>query len=257
MRTRTLTTAMVALAVSGQAVAWSGCEHRREIDERLDLSGSQSLEVIAAAGDLDITGKSGLDHVRVRATVCASEEDWAQEAGVDLRGGASARVAVVTPDTDWGGGNRYVYVDLQLEVPSDLALDVSDSSGDIELEDVGAVKLRDSSGDIEIDGAVSVEVQDSSGDIELFDVTRDVIVVSDSSGDIRGQDIEGSVLVAKDSSGDIRFKEVGGDFIVERDSSGDIVALTIGGDFAVLRDGSGEVSHREVGGTVDIPRDKR
>lgn len=246
---------LVALAFAGSAFAWGDCEHRRDIDESLDLAGSEVLKVIAAAGDLEIVGVDGSTG-RVKATVCSSEEDWAEEAGVDLAGGREALVAVVMPDTtSMSWGNKYVYVDLVVEVPPGFDVDVRDSSGDMELRKLGAVVVKDSSGDIDIDGAVSVEVEDSSGDIDLLDVSRDVTVVSDSSGDIRGSDIEGSVVVARDSSGDIRFRDVGGDFLVERDSSGDIEAKEIGGDFAVLRDGSGQIRHSGVSGSVEIPED--
>ncbi len=244
----------LCLAPTGAALAWGGCEHRKQVDETLDLADSRTLEIIAAAGDLEVTGVEGRS-ARVRATVCVSEEEWLEEAGVDLEGGDAARIAVRMPDTSSFGswGNKYAYIDLAIEVPRDVELSVRDSSGDMELKDVGVVAVKDSSGDIDIDGALSVEVEDSSGDIEIMDVVRDVTIVSDSSGDIRGGDIDGNVVVLRDSSGDIRFREVGGDVLVERDSSGDIEARDVGGDFAVLRDGSGEVRHSGVAGKVDIP----
>lgn len=249
---------LLTLLASGAVQAWD-CEHSREIDQALDVSDSRGLDVIAAAGDLSITGSESATEVRIRATVCASSEEWAQEAGVSVETGEVASVAVVLPDTGgmsgWGG-NRYAYLDLELEVPDSLSLAVRDSSGDIEIEGTGPVSVKDSSGDIELRRVRGdVLLSDSSGDIELSGIEGNVEVEQDSSGDIEGRDIEGSVLVARDSSGDIRFRDVRDDFTVERDSSGDIVADTIGGDFQVLRDGSGSIRHEGVAGAVRVPDD--
>jgi hypothetical protein len=247
---------IVALALAaGSAQAWD-CEYERDIDATLDLSGSERLSVDAAAGDLKISGRPGLDQARARGRVCVSEEQWLEEARLLTEEGREARIAVDLPEYDgWNFlGNHYAYIDLEIEVPEGIALSVDDSSGDIELDGVGPVAVRDSSGDIEIVGARGdLTLEDSSGDIDLRGIEGNVTVVSDSSGDIYGRDIQGAVRVERDSSGEIRFTDVRDDFVVERDSSGDIVADTIGGDFRVLRDGSGDVSLRDVAGEVEIP----
>jgi DUF4097 and DUF4098 domain-containing protein YvlB len=221
------------------------------------LSGD-SLAIVAGAGDLEIIGDEGSDTVSVRARICASKPEWAEKAGVAMSSEGDARVEVIIPETSrmGGWGDNYLMVDLLVRVPADVALDVRDSSGDVEMKDVGAVSIEDSSGDIEIFQAASVVVSDSSGDIELEQITGDVTVVQDSSGDIRGRGVGGSVVVTRDSSGDIRFRDVSKDFLVERDSSGDVVAEGVGGDFAVLRDGSGEIRHSDVMGSVDIPEER-
>ncbi len=245
------------LLISGGVQAWGGCEHERKLEESMKVSG-ESLAIVAGAGDLEIIGDPGTDVVNVQARICASKSEWAEEAGVAMSSQGDARVEVIIPKTSGmgGWGNNYLSIDLVVRVPADLALDVKDSSGDVDMRGVGAVTIKDSSGDIEISQAASVMVEDSSGDIELDGITGDVTVAQDSSGDIRGRDVGGSVVVARDSSGDIRFRDVSNDFLVERDSSGDVVAQGIGGDFAVLADGSGEIRHSDVRGSVDIP-DKR
>lgn len=250
---------LIALGMVVPVMAWDGCDNERIIEETLDLSSTQLLQIAAGAGDLEIVGEAGRDTATVKATVCSSEAEHAAESGLDISSGSTARIATVMPEVNWGGGwgsNRYLYMDLEIVVPESMGLEVRDSSGDLRLRNVGAVNLQDSSGDIEIEMAASVELRDSSGDIDLEDITGDVVVVSDSSGDMRGQDIGGSVLVARDSSGDIRFRGVGQDFVVERDSSGDIVANTIAGDFSVLKDGSGTIRYSDVLGEVQIPKDK-
>jgi len=228
---RPLTFTLAALAaglVSTRVLAWE-CEYERQFEETLSLSGSDVLFIVAGAGDLDIRGDSGGNEARVRGKVCASKEEWVNEATMKMTRGEQAEIAVVIPDVDWnwsaGGNGRYVYIDLNIDVPSDIELNVKDSSGDLKAYRTGPISVKDSSGDIDLDDIQgSVFVEDSSGDIELIDINGDVTIGHDSSGDMYGRGIQGSVLVAKDSSGDIRFKDVRDDFTVERDSSGDIEA---------------------------------
>jgi hypothetical protein len=251
-----LLTALGAVLLAGSAQA-SDCKYEKAIDVTLDLAGSELLSVAAAAGDLTITGRAGSAEAKVRGKVCVSEEEWLSETEVVTEGGRNASIAVSLPDTSgWGlVFNRYAYVDLDIEVPADLALDIRDSSGDVEVHGTGPVAIHDSSGDLELaDVNGGTVLKDSSGDIELQRIGGDVTVRQDSSGDIHGRDVRGSVLIEHDSSGDIRFEQVSGDYVVERDSSGDIAADTIGGAFRVLQDGSGEVRHTDVAGEVEVPR---
>ena len=247
---------VAAALATGSAQAWD-CKYEKDIEATLDLSGSEQLTVAAAAGDLEIRGRADIAEARIRGKVCASEEEWLEQSEVVAEGGREASIAVALPDQNGGWsffGSRYLYLDLEIEVPQDLPLEVRDSSGDVTVRGTGPIDIRDSSGDIELsDVGGSAVLKDSSGDIELRHIAGDVTVRQDSSGDIYGEDIEGSVLIEHDSSGDIRFEAVGGDYVVERDSSGDIVARTVGGDFRVLRDGSGDVSYREVTGEVEVP----
>jgi uncharacterized protein YuzE len=238
----------------------SDCEFERKVDQELDLAGSKELSVLAGAGELRITGIEGSDFASIKGRICASEEEWLEKSGVNTSGGKWAEIIVDLPDTDNGRswvGNDYAYIDLELEVPADIFLNVKDSSGDIRMESVGQVEILDSSGDMDIvDASGPVLIRDSSGEIDLRDINGDVTIESDSSGDILGRGIAGAVLVKNDSSGDIEFTDVGEDFLVERDSSGDISANRVGGDFHVMRDGSGEISARSVDGEVRIPDDK-
>lgn len=247
------------LAIPLPALAWD-CAYEKDISQTLDLSSSEELAVLAAAGDLEIRGKAGTSTATITGKVCASKESWLADAQVLAKGGKQAEIAVELPDTDSGWsvfGNKYVYLDLVLEVPADIPLDVKDSSGDIGIDGTAAVDVKDSSGDITISKTSGpVSVRDSSGDVRLAHIGGDLTIASDSSGDVRAEDVRGSVLVQQDSSGDLSFSDVQHDVIVEQDSSGDISARRVGGAFRVLRDGSGEISSRDVKGEVDIPKDK-
>jgi DUF4097 and DUF4098 domain-containing protein YvlB len=248
---------LCACLVSMNLQAWNDCDYEETIEQTLDLAGTQQLLINAAAGELKVTGSSDSRTAKINGRVCASEEEWLEDSRIETQGGKNAEINVELPTSSgWSWGNNYVYMDLVVEVPDDILLEINDSSGDMEISGVGAVSVRDSSGEIEIENSAGpVSVQDSSGDIEITDIRGDVTIESDSSGDIRGRDIEGSVLVANDSSGDIRFRDVGENFVVEHDSSGDISATGVGGDFEVMRDGSGSIDASNVTGQVKKPDD--
>jgi hypothetical protein len=233
------------------------CKFEKKIEKTLDLSNSELLKIAAAAGDLEVVGVSGSQQAVINGRVCASKEDWLEQSDIYTSPGTHAEIGVNLPEADssWiSFGSNYIWIDLRIEVPDDLALDVSDSSGDMLIKNTATVQIRDSSGDIEVENASGpVSVSDSSGDIEITGTEGDVIIESDSSGDIEAIDINGSVLVVSDSSGDIRAAHVSDNVVVERDSSGDISVNDVGGDFRVLKDGSGGIRSNGVKGEVEIP----
>lgn len=245
------------LALPGVAFAWS-CEHQRDLHETLDLDGVSRLVIEAAAGELHVTGVSGSGPAVVRGTVCASRAEWAEAAGLVIERGSPARITVDLPDIHSGVsfGDRHVSMDLEIEVPDSIALDISDSSGGIELRGIGPVDIADSSGDIELVGSAGpVTLKDSSGDIHARDIGGDVRVIADSSGSIELEDVRGAVLVERDTSGDLEFTRIQGDVVVERDSSGSIRAEQVTGDFIVLKDGSGDIRSSDIGGEVRVPKE--
>lgn len=255
--TRTLCIGLVILAIA-PVVSARDCEHRLELEEAVDLSASERLVIRAAAGELRITGVPGSGQAIARGTVCASRAEWAEASRLVVEEGREARIVADLPDVHQGMsfGNRYVSMDLEIEVPAEVALDVSDSSGDIEIRDVGVLELSDSSGGIEIIGADGpVTLHDSSGDILVRDIGNSVTVVRDSSGDIEIADVRGPVRVERDSSGSMDFNDIEGDVIVERDSSGSIRAERVTGDFVVMHDSSGGIRSRDIGGDVRIPEE--
>jgi hypothetical protein len=253
-----LVSALVATVASGGVQAWD-CKFEKTIELTMNLSGSEELSIAAKAGDLKVTGHADRSEAHILGKVCASKAEWLDETRVLTEGGRQASIAVETPAMENGWtffSSRYLYVDLEIDVPAAVALDIQDSSGDVTVRGTGPVNLNDSSGDIILEDVNGrVVLKDSSGDIELHRVAGDVTVRQDSSGDIYGSDISGSVLVEHDSSGDIRFEGLQGDYVVERDSSGDIVAKTVSGAFRVVNDGSGDVSYTDVSGEVEVPED--
>ena len=240
-------------------VSADDCKYEKDIDLALDLSGTDTLAIAAGAGSLKVTGVSGSDEAVIQGKACASKEEWLDQSDISTTTGKRAEIAVKLPQDNgswFSWGNNYARIDLVIEVPENLSLDLSDSSGGMYLTNVASTKLKDSSGEIEIEDARgSITINDSSGDIEIKGVAGDLTIESDSSGGIYGEDIDGAVLVERDSSGDIRFTNVGKDVIVERDSSGSITVVDVGGDFRVLKDGSGNIRSSNVKGDTELPDD--
>ena len=254
------------------------CKYDKQIEMQLDLDKASMLFITARAGELKIKGSDSASHAEIKAKACASEEDWLDQMDVEVLEGENSEINVIVPDYDslsssWG--DKYVYIDLEITVPSDLALNVKDSSGDLTIDHVASLDLQDSSGAMDItdvNGAViisdssgeielqsvegGVSITDSSGDMKIFDVIGDLTVISDSSGDIDVRDVEGSVRVLADSSGGIDVRDVSHNVVVEKDSSGDISVENIDGDFEVHRDGSGSIYSKKVAGTVTVPKGK-
>lgn len=234
------------------------CKFEKDIDLTLDLSDSELLTISAGAGDLQVTGVPGSDKAVIHGKACASKQKWLEESQLNLTSGSRAVIEVDLPQSNGGWfsfGNNYAWIDLEIEVPENIALEINDSSGDVFLQHIAALALKDSSGDIEIEDAMGpVSIRDSSGDIEIDRASGDITIEADSSGDIFANDIDGTVLVEQDSSGDIRISNVSRNVVVERDSSGDITAIDVGGDFRVLKDGSGSIRSDDVKGEVQLPQ---
>lgn len=241
---------VLSLTLPGCVVGWEGCDHTAPREATVDATGARSIRIEAAAGSLTVVGREGLGAIQASGTACAgSEERLAHVELVARRDGDVVEILVDIPD---GRGNAAL--DLRVEVPRGLPVEVRDSSGDAEIRGVASAKVRDSSGNLtiaEVDGDLAIE--DSSGDIDVSDV-RGLVTVADSSGNIRVERVA-ALEVEDDSSGDLAARDVDGDVRVRRDSSGDIDVDGVGGDFVVDRDGSGSIRHRGVAGAVDVPED--
>jgi len=234
------------------------CKYEKEIDLTLDVSGSDVLAISAAAGDLEVRGVSDSDKAVIHGKVCVSKQAWLEDANIETISGKRAQINVNLPDNPGGWslfGNNYATLDLEIELPQNIALEVKDSSGDATFRHIAAMQLQDSSGDIEIEDASGpLSIKDSSGDIEIEHVGS-TVSIRDSSGDIEVDRVAGNFTIEADSSGDIRASNIDGTVLVKKDSSGDISVKTVGGDFRVLADGSGSIRSHDVQGEIETPKD--
>jgi hypothetical protein len=198
--------------------------------------------------------------VQVRGTARATSRNRLQ----DIRLIAERRGDVVYIKSDmpdesgsgfWniGRDDWNLQLDLVIEVPQNLALDVEDGSGEAKFVNVGPMRLSDGSGGLDINGVKGdLEVEDGSGDLIIENVEGKVRV-SDGSGEIRAKNIVGDFVVDEDGSGNIDVAGVGGSMRVEEDGSGGIDVDRVAGDFTVDHKGSGSIRSSGVRGKIDIP----
>ena len=220
--------------------------HAQRYDEprnaTVNASGATTLKIDARAGQLRVTGRTDITEVRIRGTARASSRSLLEDIKLEAtRNGNEVNVRAIVPSTDgccdWNGE---ALLDLVIETPAKLAVDIDDTSGDMTVESVAA----------------KVRIDDNSGNIRVRDAGGDVWI-SDSSGGIDIRGVKGSVDIDEDSSGEIEVYDVTGSVHVGRDSSGSIDVSRVGGDFVVERDGSGSIDYDDVKGKVDIPRKDR
>lgn len=250
-----LAAGLAAGADAHAAAAAADCPFKEPREARVEVAGATRLRLIARAGTLDVAGVAGAREVVVQGQACASSAGGL--AGVKLRAerqGSEIVVEAVVPEdaTPLAGGPA---LDLVVRLPASLALEVSDTSGPLEIRGVGALRLEDSSGEALVEDVASdVTLRDSSGDLTVRRVGGALRILQDSSGQIDVVDVRGSVTIDEDSSGGIRVEKVGGSVVIKRDSSGGIDVRDVAGDLVVEQDGSGGVRHEGVKGRVSLPK---
>ncbi|MEJ2202988.1 MAG: hypothetical protein P8170_02645 [Gemmatimonadota bacterium] len=268
------------------------CAYGVERRVELDASAAELLRLRAGSGALTVSGREGLGRVQAVGMACASHEDLLKDLRLSMEqvDGEIVLSAHYPRSGGWNGG-EYARIDLAVEIPLRMAVDLDDSSGSLEVSGTGALRiddssglaveiplrmavdLDDSSGSMEVSGTGALRIDDSSGSILVWDVFGDVLIddssgevelrsisgdvsVDDGSGGIDLRDIDGSVRL-RDGSGSVSVVGVGRDVVVERDGSGSIEVRDVNGDFSVRADGSGSIRYSGVAGTVDIPSDKQ
>jgi DUF4097 and DUF4098 domain-containing protein YvlB len=268
----------ILLALFAPAVAGANeCRFTAQHDFDVDAAGLKTLAVALGSSDVRIEGVAGLARIEIRGKACASDEQWLS--GLDVAQARQGDRLTVTPrqsrDAGWHWfGSSYAYLDLEVRVPTALAVEVHGSSGDADVRNVASLDFEASSGDLVVDriagplvvqvssgdvkgGEIgSVDVQRaSSGDIQLRDVRGDVKVDRMGSGDLGFDNVQGRVEIGNVGSGDVVTRHVGGDVTVNSIGSGDVTASDVGGDFTVRAKGSGDVSHNGIRGKVSVPHE--
>jgi hypothetical protein len=232
---------VAASFIPTRASAQSRYQEARNAD--VAVGGARGVRIEAAAGALRVEGRSGLSEVRIRGTARSNRRDRLD--GIRLiaeRRGSEIFIKADMPRTDgddWRyGDGPQMALDLVIEVPNNLPLDVDDGSGEAIFLNTGRLTLEDGSGEIEIRGSRgSVEIDDGSGEIDIDGVDGDVRI-SDGSGEINVTNVTGDVTIEDDGSGGIDVRRVAGNFVVDSD-------------------GSGGIRYADVRGRVDVPEKRR
>ena len=231
---RTVIFLAVSLAATSVAASWGDCTNTAPRSAALALAGATHVVVIGRAGSLKVVGHNGATEVRAVGKACSSSREELPKILLRAtRSGAEIRIEAEVPEVSmsmWGEHR----LDFEVSLPSNVPLKVVDGSGELTIENTGALDVDDGSGSLTIrhvNGNLSVV--DGSGSMEIEDVTGNVRI-HDGSGSIDVRRVTGSVLLS-DGSGSVDVTDVGGDFIVETK-------------------GSGHVIYDRIKGKVDVPR---
>ena len=236
---------MLALAAGAccatTALAQRDADYTAPREASASTAGARRIFVDAGAGSLRIEGKRGLTEVRARGTAYASSRGMLDQIKlVATRRGDVVELRTEIPEQrggDWD--NWQAGIDLVVEVPDSLALDVEDGSGSLEIRNVGALEVRDGSGEMTIEHV------------------RGALTIRDGSGTIRVDDVRGAVDIPDDGSGTIEIRRVAGSVHVGSKGSGSIDVDDVAGSFTVVSKGSGSVSYDNVKGAVQVPERRR
>ncbi len=259
MRNRAIrtTTCFVLLASAALALSTASaqCAFSATHDLNVDLEGVTTVRVEAGAGELVLLGHDDVATVRAVGSACASSRGLLEQLRIDVdRTDTTLTLRASSPSMF--GLFVYARLDLMIDVPASMAVEIVDGSGDISVRHVASLRLDDASGDAyaaEV-GNVSV-IADGSGRLTFENVLGNLDVVRDASGDIVAREIGGSVRIGQDGSGEIDVRSVDGDVLIDDDASGGIHLEGVGNDVRIGVDGSGDIRVQTVGGSVVVERD--
>jgi len=229
----------------------------------VNAAGARLIRIEAGAGYLNVTGRTGISQVRVNGIARASNRRILDEIRLQAeRHGDEVLIKVITPDSnhslwDLFRGDYRQQLDLDIDVPINIPLDVSDGSGELKIRGTGAVSLNDGSGDLEVSGVTGdVRIHDGSGNVVVRGIGGDV-EVDDGSGNIDANNITGNFTIGDDGSGNVDVSGVGGTMRIDSKGSGAVSVNRVGGDFIVDHKGSGSIEYNTVKGRVSVPERRR
>jgi len=219
---------LVPALLLGLCSTATAADYEEVHDLRLDAGDLDTLIIDVGAGSLDVTGVDGLRSIEVKATVIIPDVSAADgrksiakdlKLSLDMSGGAAKLVA----DFDhgfWGAGSNS-RVDLEVRAPTTLDLVIEDGSGSMDVANFPVrVRIDDSSGSIDVRQVGDLRIHDGSGSIDVTGVSGNVHV-DDGSGNITIEAVGGSVTI-DDGSGKIRVSDVAKDLIILEDGSGGV-----------------------------------
>ncbi|BFL81705.1 hypothetical protein LFREDSHE_01550 [Shewanella baltica] len=211
----------------------------------LDSQDLQGLIAETGAGSLEIIGVGGLTQIKLVADIYSNDDSK-----VILTLEKKANKAKLKADFEQSGFNNYSpYIDLKLQVPANLALDIDDGSGAILISKMTAdINVKDGSGELIINGGNNVSIDDGSGDIEVSQINGN-LAVEDGSGAIKVTDVRGNIAI-DDGSGNIEVANVQSPVTIT-DGSGDINVFNTKG-LTILAAGSGDVKFNKIDGPVSM-----
>ncbi|MFT6270308.1 MAG: hypothetical protein ACJAVV_003142 [Alphaproteobacteria bacterium] len=233
---KVLTPIIAALMLSGCIVHVGGGpgnanQHHEKILE-LDITNINVLNAETGAGSLKIIGEQGISKITVDANVYTIDEsDFTLTL---VRSGSKAKLvadASSRSGNSWHIGGNSPRIDLIVKMPADLALQLDDGSGSIDIKGLtNNIEIEDGSGSLKIDGGNNIQIIDGSGSLTIKNATGNVDI-EDRAGSVTVNNTQGKVTI-DDSAGGINVDGAG--------------------HLEIINSGSGGVSIDGVGGTVIV-----
>jgi hypothetical protein len=231
MTERQILMALVLVGMTGIARA----DYEEERVLTLESRGIDLVDIEAGAGALEVTGVPGAEAITVTARIrIDNDEDDARRAierdmTLTLEKDSDVARLVAHFDSGMFGWSDSPHIDLKVEMPEGMHLQVDDGSGSIEISDLrGDIRIDDGSGSLVMnDVGGNIEIEDGSGSITIRSAGGDV-AINDGSGSINVRGVAGSVTV-DDGSGSIDVSDVDEDLIIVDDGSGGLDFSNIGG----------------------------
>lgn len=220
----------------------------------VSAEGARVIRVEAHAGTLRIEGRPGLRDVRATGTAIASSCDVLDDIKlVVTRVGDTILVRSNIPEMPSWGWNRHAALDMVLELPNTIALEVGGSGGALAIKTVGKLTVKDGSGDVMIEDVNGpLRISDGAGDLHIRNVRGDVRV-EDAAGGLYLRDVQGSVAIDQDGEGDLETSDIAGTVHIGYKSAGSIHVADVGGDLLIDRRGSGRLEYCNIKGAVRLP----
>ena len=203
------------------------------VKQQLNLDAGSLTELVAntGAGKLTIVGVEGLKEVSVHAdiyTQSLDQDDIEIKLSLTRKGDKGYLLSEIHSDHYFG---ESPYIDLLVEVPAALVLNIKDGSGPIQIDDVSA----------------DIELIDGSGSIVMNHIGKLVLV--DGSGSINISEAKGAIEL-QDGSGSIKVNQVSGLVKINDGSGGIDVANTKG--LTIVNSGSGSVDYQNIDGPLTL-----
>lgn len=252
----TVLTTFLILLLPVVAVA-DVCSYEKTISFTVPIDAVQRLSIRAETGALAVQAlqgqQGGQEEVRVEARVCSARKATLDYMDVvHALNGDVLSVQTVIPEIEsafWI--NHHPYIDLDVSVPTGLAVTIKDGSGDMQVSGTGALQIDDGSGGIVINNIVGdVHIEDGSGEITVEQV-EGTVDIEDGSGAIDVSHVMKGVIV-DDGSGELRIAQVGGTVSII-DGSGSIDVMDVEQAVTILEEGSGRIEYRNITGDIFQP----
>ena len=240
------------------AFASDQCKYEAPRHLQADLTGVRSVQIEVNSYDLHVTGGDGTRGLELTGRACASDQAALDALTVTQRREGDRLVIELGGGRRFGVsmfGSSYSDLDVRVQLPASLPLNVEVGSGDADVTGVAQLDSRVGSGDLgvhRIAGKFSTSV--GSGDIEADDLGS-LEVGAVGSGDLKVRGIKNDARIGNIGSGDVRLSQVGGSVHADTLGSGDLNVDDVGGDLQLGAKGSGDVVHRGVKGKVSVPSD--